>query len=120
VTNKNRLIKFVRLKNDYIKNFTGIDYANDVDYENIRAWSERYCTGIYNQLSENIQKNNARGLSKYTCIWCIYRLSCLSCDYAQEHGICSDDDTSLYNQYCSHELINSLTNDVYKNMIEQT
>lgn len=119
MTNKEKLIKFIELKHDHIKKITGINYAEDYDYDHIKTWSDEDCERVYELLMEEICECYQKGISENTCIWCIYNNAlCENCNYGMNHGVCYDNN-SLYSKYFSEELKHSLTNEVYRNMIDQ-
>ena len=127
MTNKKKLIKFLKLKNSFIKQNTQIDYTNEKDINDIKRWSNEKCKQVYNIIYENIMHHNAYRLYLDTCPWCILGKikhglcsvkACGECQYGKNHGICGTEGSS-YNKYADQDIGYKLTNKVYQNMIKQ-
>ena len=122
MTYKEKLVMFVKLKRTHIKKF-GFVYADHRDYKDIRSWSEERCQWIYNAIVDEIKYCNiAKGLTDLTCPWCVYNErkdnQCLSCSYGKRHGKCLEKN-SLYGKYATKEVKRSLTNEVYRDMVNK-
>ena len=119
MTHQDKLIKFVKLKNEVIENETGIKYIKDADIEDIKTWDDSECEFVYVALVHNINHQNKHGLNRHTCIWCIINnTDCYDCNYAKTNGAC-DEHGSLYRKYDTDEVVELLTNDKYKEMIRE-
>ena len=119
MTHQDKLIKFVKLKNEVIENETGIKYIKDADIENVKTWDETECKFVYEELLYNINNLHKHGLTRYTCIWCIIKdIDCCDCNYGKINGMCNELD-SLYREYDTDEVVELLTNDKYKEMIRE-
>jgi len=123
-TYKEKLVMFVKLKRNHIKKFNFV-YADHRDYRNIRSWSEEKCKDVYNYIVDRIVSPcGTSGVTDSTCPWCIYKGSsytssyaaCVSCYYGKRYGRCLEDD-SAYKKYATEEVEESLTNEVYREMI---
>jgi len=119
MTYKEKLVKFVKLKNANIRKF-GFIYANYKDYKDIRSWSEKNCKIIFNKIVNEIMcPCGIDELSYPTCPWCLYNyLDCPLCSYGKRHGECPKKD-STYKKYATTEVKKSFTNEVYRDMINK-
>ncbi len=129
---KNKLVKFVELKNKIVKKTTNMCYINDEDIEDIKRWNSEECKTTYKKLKNNIFKlEDISGFAVGVCPWCISippngtSLPCAKCGYGLRHGIC-DSKNSLYFKYRSKyiesmyiTLEEPLSNRVYRDMIDQ-
>ena len=95
MNDKERIIKFLQLKNAIIEKETGINYIVPADIADIEEWSDVYCRLAYGYMYYEIKHFQVYGLGYATCVWCIlYKENgCDKCGYAQRHGICGDDDS---------------------------
>ena len=117
ISYKERLVKFVKLKRAHIKKF-GFVYTDHKDYDDLRSWPEEKCREIYDIIVLKIMGDfESRGLSYYTCPWCVYyRSNCVSCYYGKRYGICATS-KSAYEIYNTREVRESFTNEVYRGII---
>ena len=117
---KEKLIKFVQLKNEIIEKETGINYVTQKDIDDIKKWKKNEYEETYQILIENIDDDKTYGLGEATCIWCIKNnpLPCLDCEYGKKHGICFQAG-SLYDNYRTDEMIKIFTNEVYQKLIQK-
>ena len=119
MTNKEKIIKFLELKNDFIFRETDIEYIDSEDIDDVNTWSEELCEELYEGICFEINKNNINGVGSGVCVWCaIHNPQCSKCGYGIRHGVCVAPG-SLYSQYRSQHLIDAFSNDVYKNIIKE-
>ena len=99
MTNKEKLIRLVEIKNSIIHRVSKITYINEKDIKDIRSWPEDDCIKIYNNIIEYVSNplNKLGHLNSNTCPWCIYyhfinnsRDRCNACGYGKRHGICDE------------------------------
>ena len=119
MNNKEKIIKFLQLKNAIIERETGINYIVPADIEDIESWSDMQCNLTYEYMYYEITRQQVYGLGYATCVWCIFYKEdgCKDCGYGKRHKLCSDDD-SLYNSYKTTKLTEILSNKVYLNILE--
>lgn len=93
-----KLIKFCKKKNAWIKALTGLDYMIDVDFDYIRKFDNIKSGFIYNQLVNNIFcYETSRGLKGNTCIFCIENKdNCDLCFYRIIHKKCNSNSDNTY------------------------
>ncbi len=118
---KEKLIKFIQLKNEIIEKETGLKYIVQEDIDDIKKWNEKECNNVYDDLDFFIHSNSkVNGLTEYTCIWCFKHFGekCEECDYGLRHGICRNDG-SLFNKYKTKEVKALFTNEVYVELFNQ-
>ena len=58
MTNKEKIIKFLELKNDFIFRKTDIEYIDSEDIDDVNTWSEELCEELYEGIRFEIIKNN--------------------------------------------------------------
>ena len=114
------LIKFVQLKNKIIEEYAGLNYVNKKDIDGIKKWNKQDCKRVYDQLQYEINVCEQEGLAEATCIWCIKYVVGHNRDgsYAMHHGRCGNEN-SLYRRYDTKEVINLLSNNVYKEIFKK-
>jgi len=138
MTYKEKLVMFVKLKRAHIKKF-GFVYADYNDYKDIRSWDEKRCKKIHNVIMRNIIYFKASKLTEATCPWCLYTLygnkqivlysskidfhnryssNCNKCYYGKRYGECLKFN-SAYKKYATKEVKESLTNKVYRDMVNK-
>ena len=130
-TSKEKLIMFIKLKNERIKKITNIDYINNEDIEDIKNWDPEICDKVYKILKININNIPKYNFSGLTCPWCIiyYKIDynydydeygyCDSdCGYLLRHGYCYKKG-SLYKNICDKHITKNLDRDFYCNIIER-
>ncbi len=120
---KEKIIKFVKAKNDIIKLNCDVEYITNEDIEDIRKWSKFDCEWTYGQIVSAVYSLNASGLSETTCPWCINLLDipydkCEECGYGIRHGICTKKG-SLYRSYNLKSVKDALTNKSYNRILKQ-
>ncbi len=135
MNDKEKLIKFIQLKNEIIEKETDLKYITQIDIDIINKWNDNICKRIYTDLTRAINDLGEKGLTENTCIWCIKDyidhnniisnikyLECIStcygCEYKTQHGKCDESD-SLYQKYAVDKVVNLLTNEVYKDMLKK-
>lgn len=120
MSDKEKLIKFVLLKNEIIEKETGIKYVEQEDIDDIQKWKEGECEEIYYELIQTISNDKTYGVGESTCIWCLKNnpLVCFDCEYGKKHGICFQAG-SLYDSYRTDEVMKMFTNEIYKNIIQK-
>ncbi len=126
MTGKEKLIKFLQLKNEVIKKETNINYVGKEDVTEISSWDEDRCGSIYKDIVRTVMDIDTKGLSSTTCPWCVaYRKhcggdgGCTLCNYGQRNGNCYNTQ-SLYRRQIrkaqtSFDIL--LSNRTYKNII---
>ena len=115
MTYKEKLIKFVEAKNQFIISKIGLPYADKKDFKDIRKWKEEDCKYIYKDIKHIINNGVAVSFTIGTCPWCLkYIMNCDKCGYGKRHGKCLDK-YSLFNTYESIRI----TNKDYKKMIKE-
>ena len=122
MTYKEKLIKFVKIKDKIIKEKTGINYINELDIQEIREWDEETCKKIYSRFTISINTYFVHDLSIGTCPWCLKSTvndvhDCKDCEYGKRHGMC-DDDGSLFSKYISKWEVGFITNDMYMKILK--
>ena len=121
MNDKEKIIKFIQLKNEIIKKESKINYINKEDIDDIKSWSDDDCKTIYARMTNEININKIYGLGFASCPWCILykkKGECSDCGYGDRYIECGYDD-SLYNQYRSVNLIeNLLNNKAYLNILK--
>lgn len=123
MNDKEKIIKFLEMKNEIIKKESKINYIDKEDIEDVKSWSNKKCKTIYQYITDQIHIKKVYGIGFSTCPWCIlcniYKVKgCTDCGYGERHGECGYGD-SLYDLYRSVYLIeNVLTNKVYKNILK--
>lgn len=94
---KEKLINFLRFKNDAIKAGTGLglDLYDLSDFEEVASWSESLCKEVWFALDDTHGDGG-------TCPWCYIhgfpvkgQCEPKGCKYGQRHGYC-DDSSSRY------------------------
>ena len=85
---KEKLIKYVQAKNDYIISMTSIDYITEEDIYDIMSWKEEECKQIWQTLKPKTEVGG--------CPWCTkHYLDCDVCSYGDRNGECGDDDSRI-------------------------
>ena len=125
MTDQEKLVKFVEMKNEIIKGKTGVVYVTEEDIADIREWDDNVCKEVYEELCYWINDCERGGLTTHTCIWChfddIVNVTCDDCDeckYAARHGMCCDL-TSSYYKYDTPAVIQALSSEAYTNMLKK-
>lgn len=102
ISNK-KLIKICKLKQNMIKEYSGIDIYNENDYNEIKSWSEFKCNYILNNMKEYLEEKTICS-DRDICPWCILYLDdCvkedekdLKCKYGKRHGQCKSRSSDYY------------------------
>lgn len=121
MNNKEKIIKFLEMKNEIIEKEIHIKYIFEEDIQDVKSWSNKECNKVYTYITDAIYNEKVYGLGFATCPWCIiYKdRGCLYCGYCKRYGKCGDKD-SLYNRYRSLHLIEeSLNNEAYSNILKK-
>ncbi len=94
-TSKDKIIKYLIEKNDFIFRKTRLKYFYKADYGEIKGWSDEDCDKIWETLIHG-EKRNIGNL----CPWCIIRdyknNTCSECQYGKRHGKCYNPDKGWY------------------------
>lgn len=117
---KERLIMFIVLKNEKLKEKTGIEYINEDDIIDIRHWYESMCKLSYQTIIDLIKNGYRSDIS----LWCIFfkedsnECNCV-CGYGMRNGFCHEKDSLYQKLYFENENDNFLTYDEYIEIINQ-
>jgi len=122
---KEKLIKFMDLKAERIKECAGVRkerYFDETDMKNIREWNEKECNEIWEELKKNSEKYE--GLHIFLCPFCIkHKDECYSCEYGDNHGVCifpESDFNSICYAFGSYSNIKKCFNKAfYKDIVEK-
>ena len=122
MTNKEKLIKFVKAQDKIIKEKTGIHHINKLDIQEICEWDEESCQKIYLSFTKSINVYFIHDLPIGTCPWCLkstvnYVHDCKLCGYGKRHGICDEED-SLFKKYILKWEVGFITNDMYMKILQ--
>ena len=119
MTYKDKLIKFLQLKNDTIYKQVRIKYVYKADLKDISLWSEDDCEKIYNVIKDNIVFYKVQGIDETTCPWCIkYTIKytiCKNCEYGKRHEKCYN----IGSYYKKHFCMIVINNQEYKDIIKE-
>ena len=99
MTYKEKIVKFLEIKNRIIYSTSNVRYINEEDIEDIKHWSEEDCKKTYKYMIEVVNNDDAFEFypNSTTCPWCIYYHfinnnydKCNECGYGRRHGICDE------------------------------
>lgn len=127
MTAKEKLIKFMELKAEKIKELSNntIDYYfTEEDKKDILNWDNKIAEKIWTKIKSSIKYLKASGLSRHVCPFCIYYKfkidvfeKCINCTYGQRHGYCFLVDSD-YDKISKTNIKYYLTNDWYLKIIK--
>ncbi len=122
MTNREKLIEFIKAKNNIIEKAIRVKYIDHVDIKNVKKWNDMECKDTYYKLFNYIKNKKAGGISEYTCIWCLRNTwsnytDCRVCAYGKRHGRCCESD-SLYAKYSGITVQREFSNKVYVGIID--
>ena len=112
---KDKLIKFLELKNELIYKKIGINYVNKRDIREIKSWEDHECKWIYNIIKNGIFLGSKDAKGK-TCPWCIKYNDCNNCGYGKRYGICIQFLDSYYEEHLRYLKISNI---IYKDIIKE-
>jgi hypothetical protein len=121
---KEKLIKFVEIKNIIIRGNTNILYIDDRDVDDINSWSDRECERVYTYIVDCINCDKNHDIRSNVCPWCVhhhynhnYDDECNDCGYGKRHGVC-DEANSKYLQLVRTDIFSVLTKNIYIEILE--
>lgn len=112
---KEKLIEYVELKTEKIKELFGFEYTNEKDIKEIEKWSETKCNKIYEKMKGYIMTGQSESIGTWSCPWCIANdVRCSHCNYYKRHE--NDKKCVCIVSIDTHP--SRLTNKIYKNIIK--
>jgi len=93
MTSREKIIKILIVKQNLIKQETGLDYIDKEDLAEVKAWSAKECKKIISEMVNMFYEDNISDIS--ICPWCclFYYADCRQCSYGKRHGKCYEQGT---------------------------
>ena len=121
-----KIIWFMLGKAAEIKKFCDIEYFTDADAQAIYKMDKEELEVTWRVVKKWI-KHNYGGLTAATCPFCIYYkdyegiVDCNRCGYGENHGLCDENNSDWAIVQRNFETIipNALTNEFYKNLVDE-
>ncbi len=93
LTSKDKLLRFLQLKQDIIKKRFKINYMLKADFDEVKSWDELDCEITVSNIAEDHETDEE------TCAWCIIEeMKCSNCGYGKRNKICTEDDSARYDR----------------------
>ena len=130
MTAKEKIIKFMRMKAERIKELVGVDfYFEDEDEKEILNWDDEVARKVWEEIKSNIEHARVCGLPGHTCPFCVYYAfqcfdktdvgRCDECGYGKRHGICFLVDSDYHKIKQKGICGKDLSDEWYKKVIEE-
>lgn len=94
MTSKDKILEYLRRKNEWIKEVTGLVYCYDSDFEDVKKWEDEMCDKIWAEMlayaKEEKKALTVGELSAKLCPWCNFKhftlIDCIRCSWGRAHG----------------------------------
>ena len=117
---KERLVMFVVLKNEKLKEKIGIEYINEDDIIDIRHWYEKMCKVSYQTMVELVKNGYTSDIRPWGIFYKEDSNECnCVCGYGMRNGFCYEKGSLYQKFYYETENDNFLTYDEYIEIINQ-
>ena len=124
MTYKEKLVKFLEVKDSIIYTTSNVKYINKEDIEEIESWSEEDCKKVYRYMIKTINDDDAFEFypNSTTCPWCVFNVfcnnayKCKECGYGKRHGFCKKSD-SKYKELINNDAFILLDRNMYFEII---